>query len=400
MPPADDQTSQPVRADAPEPNRHADGNDAERLRETVSGDGGSPVRDGGSRLAVPVQEGGRPHQTSGSLFGGGEHSSGSRGADGGTLRPVSSDVTDFGFRFDRTVPRTGYTWWYVDAVSDDGENALVLILFVGSVFSPYYAWKGWDDPEDHCALNVALYGRPSRWSMTERGRSSRSRGRYAYRVGRSLISSNGAELTFDIHERGMPLPRAVQGRVKVTMPYCNQRTFSLTQSGKHTWRPICLSARVEVEFDKPGLSWSGHGYVDMNEGAEPLEKGFQYWDWARIPMPDGKTQIRYVTDPRGEPPRSLGLEWTQSGEVKEIDLEPAVDLPDTSVWRISRRAGVVNGVEPKILKTLEDTPFYSRSLVTYPGLNAPPAVHESVSGDRLSNGIVKCLLPFRMPRLP
>ncbi len=31
-------------------------------------------------------------------------------------------------------------WWYVDALSDDGRHGLTLIAFIGSVFSPYYAW--------------------------------------------------------------------------------------------------------------------------------------------------------------------------------------------------------------------------------------------------------------------
>ena len=42
--------------------------------------------------------------------------------------------------------------------------ALTLIAFVGSVFSPYYAWarrRGQADAENHCALNLALYRRPA-----------------------------------------------------------------------------------------------------------------------------------------------------------------------------------------------------------------------------------------------
>ncbi|MGB5835339.1 MAG: hypothetical protein WBG92_25590, partial [Thiohalocapsa sp.] len=37
-----------------------------------------------------------------------------------------------------SVPPRGYAWWYVDALSDDGEHGLTLIAFIGSVFSPYY----------------------------------------------------------------------------------------------------------------------------------------------------------------------------------------------------------------------------------------------------------------------
>ena len=68
-----------------------------------------------------------------------------------------------GFGFDRDVPHDGYAWWYLDAVSDNGEYALTLIAFVGSVFSPYYAWArrragvAGADPNQHCAFNVGLY---------------------------------------------------------------------------------------------------------------------------------------------------------------------------------------------------------------------------------------------------
>ena len=43
-------------------------------------------------------------------------------------------------RFDTPVPDGGYAWWYLDALSDDGRHGLTVIAFIGSVFSPYYAW--------------------------------------------------------------------------------------------------------------------------------------------------------------------------------------------------------------------------------------------------------------------
>jgi hypothetical protein len=78
--------------------------------------------------------------------------------------------------FDAAVASGGYAWWYVDALSDDGQHGAVIIGFVGSVFSPYYAWarrpRAQHAPRalDHCAINVALYGPGrGRWAMTERG---------------------------------------------------------------------------------------------------------------------------------------------------------------------------------------------------------------------------------------
>jgi carotenoid 1,2-hydratase len=55
----------------------------------------------------------------------------------------------------------------------------------------------------------------------------------------------------------------------------------------------------------------------------------------------------------------------------------------------------------EVTRTLEDTPFYARSLVRKRllGSNAL-AVHESLDLDRFRQPWVQCLLPFRMPRFP
>ena len=51
------------------------------------------------------------------------------------------------------------------------------------------------------------------------------------------------------------------------------------------------------------------------------------------------------------------------------------------------------------MRTLEDTPFYTRSLLRLDGAGTGlPMVHESLSMERFDRGWVRCLLPFRMPR--
>ena len=89
-----------------------------------------------------------------------------------------------------TPPRGGYVWWYVDALSDDGDHGITVIAFLGSVFSPYYAWArrhGSCDPLRHCALNVALYGKRRRWAMTERGDKAVQRGADFLAIGPSAL---------------------------------------------------------------------------------------------------------------------------------------------------------------------------------------------------------------------
>jgi carotenoid 1,2-hydratase len=102
------------------------------------------------------------------------------------------------------VPPNGYAWWYLDAVSDDRANALTIIFFIGSVFSPYYARarrRGSADPTEHCAVNVALYGpRRHLWSMTERSRDSLRRSPMELAIGPSRLAVNGHGIFLELDE--------------------------------------------------------------------------------------------------------------------------------------------------------------------------------------------------------
>jgi carotenoid 1,2-hydratase len=74
-------------------------------------------------------------------------------------------------------------------------------------------------------------------------------------------------------------------------------------------------------------------------------------------------------------------------------------LPGT-LWRIDRQTRADEGSTPKILKTLEDAPFYARSMVSSDvNGHAATAIHESLSLDRFASPWVRMLLPFRMPRI-
>ena len=135
---------------------------------------------------------GRPHADAGALPGGGQRASGAGRADGGAVGTPRRHDDARGLRFQRPVVPGGYAWWYLDALSDDGRHGLTLIAFVGSVFSPYYAWarrRGPVDPSNHCAINVALYGvAGKRWAMTERDRPALQRSTERLAVGRSILT--------------------------------------------------------------------------------------------------------------------------------------------------------------------------------------------------------------------
>lgn len=302
--------------------------------------------------------------------------------------------------FSEDVPPQGYAWWYVDAVSDDGEFGLTVIAFVGSVFSPYYAWSGRLDPLNHCSINVALYGRQhARWAMTERGRRQVDRGRTHFSVGPSSLRWENDGLIIDVNERATPLPRRMVGQIRVTPDVLNTRSFELDDAGRHVWRPIAPRARLALDFSQPGLSWRGDAYVDSNRGSEPLETGFRYWDWSRFPMADGSTAILYNTDPHKGRARQLAMLFTDRG-AHELDASLTDhSLRPTIVFRNRRRTRADANASPHILKTFEDAPFYSRSLLqSQIGGQAVTGFHEGFSGPRFAALSTKLMLPFRMPR--
>ncbi len=303
---------------------------------------------------------------------------------------------------DQAVPDGGSLCWYLAAPSADRRHGITLIAFVGSVFSPYYAWArkaGRPTAENHCAVNVALYGDGGkRWALTERGRGDLHRTPTTLTVGPSALEWTGTSLDIRVDERTFPLPGRIRGRIRVHPRAMPTETYSLDGEGRHRWRPIAPGARIEVELDRPDLSWQGEGYLDSNAGDEPLENGFVRWDWSRGCPNPGETVIYYDVTRKGGEPYNLAVRCDAKGRATELEPPRRVTLPGT-LWGIPRATRVDETLPVRVDSTLEDTPFYARSLLsTFLLGKATPAIHESLSLERFRSPIVQWMLPFRMPR--
>ncbi len=306
---------------------------------------------------------------------------------------------------DAQVPAGGYAWWYLDGLSDDGRHGLTLIAFIGSVFSPYYfrgRRRGQNDPRDYVSLNVCLYGTARRWTMTERPGGSLDQSPSRLAIGPSRLRWDASEgLTVAIDEIGTPIPQRVRGHVRLSPNFGNERVFTLDEAGRHRWRPVAPSARIEVELQRPQLRWTGHAYFDRNWGDEPLEDGFVYWDWSRAAVSGrsgAEATILYNIERRQAGPKSLALRFTAGG-VEELEPPPNHRLPRTPIWQLPRSSQADPRYPPRVAKTLEDTPFYSRSVIDTHLLGRPlTAVHESLSLNRFRSPVVQQMLPYRMPR--
>jgi carotenoid 1,2-hydratase len=176
--------------------------------------------------------------------------------------------------------------------------------------------------------------------------------------------------------------------------------YPLDPDGRHVWRPIATIADIRIEFSEPRLSWTGAGYIDMNYGTVPLEQDFQFWNWSRGRSSRG-AYIFYDTVLKSGLTRHISLAFDASGRATPVAPLPAVDLPSASIWRMPRAARSEASAPPRVLETLEDTPFYSRSLIEQRCAGERiRAIHESVSLERFGKPFVKAMLPFRMPRRP
>ncbi len=301
-------------------------------------------------------------------------------------------------RFERSVGKGGYAWWYIDAISDDGTQALTLIAFIGSVFSPYYVWASRRQPApaaQHCAMNIALYQRRGGiWAMTERSERALARTAHVLQIGPSQLHWDGTQLTAHIEERAAPLPLRVRGNISLTPLILQPKIFNLDAGARHRWQPIAPQARVEVNFSAPQCAWRGNAYFDSNDGDVPLAQDFASWSWARL-----GSRIIYDVEYKDGSRREMALSIDDKGQAHSINAPSAQPLPGT-FWRMPRSLRADASGDAELLRTLEDAPFYARSLVrTRLHGELLSGVHETLSLRRFSSPLVRAMLPFRMPRL-
>ena len=231
--------------------------------------------------------------------------------------------------------------------------------------------------------------------MTERPRGAIARTADNFTVGPSNLSWNGKSLTIRLDEISVPIPGRIRGTVRVVPTAVTQQAFMLNDNGRHWWWPIAPCARVQVALDHPHLRWQGDGYFDINRGDAPLEQGFVDWQWARGATRDGAA-ILYEAQRRDGSRVDLAMTFDPQGQMQTFEPPPPVALRRTG-WRVNR--SVRSDDVASVIRTLEDAPFYARSVVSARLLGEPVTLmHESLSLDRFKMPIVQAMLPFRMPR--
>ncbi|SIS56058.1 carotenoid 1,2-hydratase [Phaeovulum vinaykumarii] len=285
-------------------------------------------------------------------------------------------------------------------MSEEGDRAVSVIGFIGSVFSPWYRWSGRKNPEDHCCINVATYGRNGRFTMTDRGRAALRQSEDELRVGPSRMYWTGRQLIVEVEEiSAMPHVSRVRGTITLTPSALTNVELALTPSGSHVWRPFAPTAEIEVNLTQ-GHVWKGHGYFDANFGTAALEDDFHFWTWGRFPTARGAT-VYYDGVRADDSTFALGIEVDRDGSVRMIDELPPQAHFARSGWFVRRDTRADGGFRPRQVLSMLDAPFYSRALVeTQIGTERTVGVHEALDLRRFASPLLKPMIAVRVPRRP
>ena len=234
--------------------------------------------------------------------------------------------------------------------------------------------------------------------MTERGAGSLRRGWDWLAIGPSDLVWDQTCLTVTIDEVAVPVPRRIRGTVRLVPSAEETRVLALDEAGLHRWRPIAPCAEVEVALTSPALAWHGRAYFDTNSGDRALEDDFRRWTWSRATVPGGTAVMYDITPWAPGVSRRLAMRYHAAGGVADLPPLPQAALPRTR-WGIERDVSTTRGHIPELISTLEDAPFYARSVVETRLTDGPAiAMHESLSLERFRAPWVQAMLPFRMPR--
>ncbi len=247
-------------------------------------------------------------------------------------------------------------------------------------------------------MNAVVYqGGRSRWAFTEPAPATVERRPHVFALSGSVLERTSDTLTFTLDERSAPWGTRVRGTVRIELHAGSPESFALDGAGEHRWWPVGALGRAQVELSAPALRFEGSAYHDCNYGRAPLESAFERWSWSRTDLHD-QVGIVYDVVERDGTTTEMGLRIDRTGGVHPFHAEFPTLLP-RGAWGMSRPTRTASAEPATLVQSLEDTPFYTRSVVRSRfDERTVHAVHESVSLDRFTQPWVQSLLPFRMRR--
>ncbi len=318
-------------------------------------------------------------------------------------------------------------WWYFDAISDDGRDAVVLVWYAALPFDPSYGvaalrhHKAPDrhpapHPLDHCAVGMSWYreGRTLAYALNGFRRAAFSHTAEPFSVS---IAGNALERDTDGYRLRIDTP-AVDGKHRIltdlrfrpareTEPF--ERDLGTPES-PHQWilaAPDCrVEGRVEIIGKKgDALDFRGRGYHDHNAGSEEISLAMRRWAWGRVH--DGPlTQVYYHATPHQGP--SQGLWITCHDGRPETILDDARFLDEGrcgNVFGIRHGRSLhvhdgERGLRDRRDVCVDDGPFYRRWVSTFEGVGNGPSqgISELLVTRNLHRPWFNWMIPYRLKR--
>lgn len=321
-----------------------------------------------------------------------------------------------------------HEWWYFDAISDDGEDALVLVWYAALPFDPAYGLASLrhirqpdrypkPNPLDHCAIGFSWY---------HKGKTVA----YALNAFQADQFSHGlTEGSLDLNVSRNQLNRSPDGRyqLQVQTPVLglgkkhahvdlefipnHHMTAWERELGReghsHLWILAAADCIVqgEVRVGKKLLKFQGRGYHDHNAGDDELSRSFEKWYWGRFHH-DQSTTVYYVCESMSGQSEGLWLEC-DSGQVKSFDSMKSLACqdPKRTVFGISyhEQMSSPDGLANWSLgKPVDQGPFYLRWVSRHSQI-CPRSGHglgfsELLQANNLNRPLFNWMIPYRLKR--
>ena len=323
-------------------------------------------------------------------------------------------------------------WWYFDAISDDGRDALVVVWYAGLPFDPEYGvgtLRHLKDPArypppkalDHCALSFSWYrdGKTVAYAL-----NAYREGAFAHHAEPFTVEVAGNRLARD--EEGYALnveTPAVDGKSRIRArlrfrPAGGSEPLErdLGAAGSpHLWILAAADCRVEgsvaIEGARPmALEFRGRGYHDHNAGSEELSLAMRRWQWGRVhhgPF----TEVYYRAEPRQGEPQSL---WITCRDGRPVEVREDVSMqggrPRRNLFGVGEPHALTLGGEagPRSLgrrhrDCVDDGPFYRRWLSSFGGKPEGPVpgtvgFSELLDTRNLHHPMLNWMIPYRLKR--
>ena len=235
-------------------------------------------------------------------------------------------------------PKAGYEWWYFDAISDDGRDAVVIIFLENFIFSPRYnsAAQSGNINRRFPALAFFHYrdGKAMHRVINEYDESefTSSESTPYCRIGENIFTV--------VEEKG-----GLKYIVDLALTEKNHRPFkahyefdlmehsvlsrdSDRNHDAHEWNlvaPKCKVFGYSTTSENEGLSFRrdfrGTGYHDHNIDSRWLPETVRTWDWGRVHLDDATVVFYDFVDLSGKRVTKLVTSRNGVGTITNVAVE-------------------------------------------------------------------------------